>query len=141
MANLHCHIIFSFNAFGYSPTALAWLAKKNGYRLMGMVDFDVLDGVEEFLLACERLGVRGSAGMETRVYLPGFATREINSPGEPGVSYYMGVGFTSSQVPPVVRPILDDLRQRATRRNRLVVERVTIFFPQCASITMRMCSP
>jgi len=124
VANLHCHTFFSFNAYGYSPTALAWLAKKNGYRLMGIVDFDVLDGVNEFLGACEQLGVRGSAGMETRVYLPEFATREINSPGEPGVNYYMGVGFTSGQVPPEVRPILDNLRQRATHRNQLIMERV-----------------
>jgi hypothetical protein len=132
VANLHCHTFFSFNAFGYSPTALAWLAKKNGYGLMGIVDFDVLDGVDEFLWACERLGVRASAGMETRIYLPEFATREINSPGEPGVSYYMGVGFTSSQVPPEVKPILDDLRQRATRRNRLVVMRINDFLsPVC----------
>jgi hypothetical protein len=52
---------------------------------MGIVDFDVLDGVDEFLDACELVGVRGSAGIETRVFLPEFATREINSPGEPGV--------------------------------------------------------
>ena len=124
VANLHCHTFFSFNVYGYSPTALAWLAKKNGYRLMGIVDFDVLDGVNEFLGACEQLGVRGSAGMETRVYLPEFATREINSPGEPGVNYYMGVGFISSQVPPEVKPILDNLRQRATHRNQLIMEQV-----------------
>jgi len=49
VANMHCHTFFSFNAYGYSPTGLAWLAKKNGYKYMGIVDFDVLDGVEEFL--------------------------------------------------------------------------------------------
>jgi len=40
--------------------------------------------VDEFLSACEIAGVRGSAGMETRVFIPEFADREINSPGEPG---------------------------------------------------------
>ena len=88
--NLHCHTFFSFNAYGYSPTGLAWLARQRGFKALGIVDFDVLDGVDEFLNACELLGVRGSAGMETRVFIPEFASREINSPGEPGVYYYHG---------------------------------------------------
>ena len=55
----------------------------------------MLDAVDEFLAACDLAGVRGSAGIETRVFIPEFATREINSPGEPGVYYHMGIGFTS----------------------------------------------
>ena len=121
---MHCHTYFSFNAYGHSPTSLAWLAKRRGFRLMGIVDFDVLDGVDEFLDACELVGVRGSAGIETRVFLPEFATREINSPGEPGVYYHMGIGFTSSQVPETAASILDDLHQRAARRNQVVADRV-----------------
>ena len=128
VANLHCHTFYSFNAYGYSPSALAWLAKKNGYRLMGIVDFDVLDGVDEFLDACQLLEVRGSAGMETRIYLPEFSMREINSPGEPGVSYYMGVGFTSNHVPVEALPILTDLRMRSEHRLRLMISRLNDFF-------------
>jgi hypothetical protein len=127
VANMHCHTFFSFNAFGHSPTSLAWLAKRRGFRLMGIVDFDVLDGVDEFLGACELVGVRGSAGMETRVFLPEFATREINSPGEPGVCYHMGIGFISSQAPETAAGILDDLRQRAARRNRDMMGRVNAY--------------
>ena len=122
--NLHCHSFYSFNAYGYSPTGLAWLAKKNGYKAMGIVDFDVLDGVEEFLSACECLEIRGCAGLETRTFLPEFATREINSPGEPGVNYYMGVGFSSNYVPPSVQPLLNKLRFQTTRRNREIIERI-----------------
>ncbi len=77
--------------------ALAWLARRRGFRLLGIVDFDVLDGVDEFLDACELLGVRGSAGIETRVFVPEFAAREINSPGEPGIYYHMGIGFATGQ--------------------------------------------
>jgi hypothetical protein len=127
VANMHCHTFFSFNAYGHSPTSLAWLAKRRGFKLMGIVDFDVLDGVDEFLDACELVGVRGSAGIETRVFLPEFATREINSPGEPGVCYHMGIGFTSSQVPGTAASILDDLRQRAARRNRGMTDRVNAY--------------
>jgi hypothetical protein len=124
VANMHAHTFFSFNAYGYSPSAIAWLAKKQDIRLMGIVDFDVLDGVDEFLNACDSLGVRGSAGMETRIFLPEFVAREINSPGEPGVAYHMGIGFTTGQVPPEAAALLADLRQRAERRNRLVMARL-----------------
>jgi hypothetical protein len=124
VCNLHCHTFFSFNAYGYSPTALAWLAKQRGFKALGIVDFDVLDGVDEFLDACERVAVRGSAGMETRVYIPEFSTREINSPGEPGIYYYMGIGFTSSPVPAHVAPVLADMRNGAEQRNRVMVDRL-----------------
>ncbi len=124
VANMHCHTFFSFNAYGYSPSGLAWLARKNGYRLLGIVDFDVLDAVDEFLDACELVGVRGSAGIETRVFIPQFATREINSPGEPGIYYHMGIGFASGQVPPEVAGILHDMRSRARQRNLEIVRRV-----------------
>ncbi|MCA9911394.1 MAG: hypothetical protein KC519_22225 [Anaerolineae bacterium] len=127
IANLHCHTFFSFNAYGYSPSGLAWLAKQRGIRLLGIVDFDVLDAVDEFLDACEAVGVRGSAGIETRVYLPEFATRETNSPGEPGVYYHMGIGFASSQVPESAVSILADLRQRAYQRNLGVVDRLNAY--------------
>jgi hypothetical protein len=129
VANMHCHSFYSYNAYGHSPSSLAWLARRRGFRLMGIVDFDVLDGVDEFLNACDLVGVRGSAGMETRVFLPEFGAREINSPGEPGVLYHMGIGFTggphrSGVVPQEVAGILDDMRERATRRNRGMIERV-----------------
>ena len=132
VANMHCHTFFSYNAYGYSPSGLAWLARKNGYRLMGIVDFDVLDAVDEFLDACDLVGVRGSAGIETRIFVPEFATREINSPGEPGIDYHMGIGFTSSAVPPEASGILADMRERARQRNLDIIQRVNAYLdPVC----------
>ncbi|MGC9346647.1 MAG: hypothetical protein ACP5JG_00800 [Anaerolineae bacterium] len=130
VANMHCHTFFSYNGYGFSPTALAWLAKRRGYKLMGIVDFDVLDAVDEFLTAADRVRLRSSAGMETRAYVPEFADREINSPGEPGIYYHMGIGFISSEVPkPATKAqaILDDMRERAEQRNRDMVERVNAY--------------
>jgi hypothetical protein len=127
VCNMHCHTFFSFNACGHSPTSLAWLARRRGWKLVGIVDFDVLDGVDEFLAACTVLGVRGVAGMETRVYVPEFATREINSPGEPGIAYHMGIGFPSGRVPEGVRPILAGLRARAAQRNRDMAARINAY--------------
>jgi hypothetical protein len=125
--NMHCHTFYSFNAYGYSPSGLAWLAKRSGFRAVGIVDFDVLDGVDEFMEACETAGVRGSAGLETRVFIPEFSDREINSPGEPGVSYHMGIGFTSSAIPAEVASIQADMRQRAEQRNQGMVARLNAF--------------
>jgi len=125
--NLHCHTFFSYNAYGYSPSGLAWLARQCGFKALGIVDFDVLDGVDEFLEACELLGVRGSAGMETRVFIPEFASDEINSPGEPGVYYYMGIGYPSSRPPAAVAPILTDMRRHSEDRNRKMLARLNEF--------------
>ncbi len=127
IANMHCHTFFSFNAYGYSPTGLGWLARQEGIDLMGIVDFDVLDAVSEFLDACDATAVRGSAGIETRVYVPEFADREINSPGEPGVLYHMAIGFTRTDVPPAAQAIVDELRGQSAARNRALIARVNAY--------------
>ena len=125
--NMHCHSFFSFNAYGFSPTALVWLAKKLGLRVAGIVDFDNLDGVEEFLSGCNLAGVRSSAAMETRIFIPEFADRVTNSPGEPGISYHMGIGFISQKVNEKGKTILRGMRERAEQRNRNMVKRLNTY--------------
>jgi hypothetical protein len=123
--NLHCHTFFSFNAYGYSPSAYAWEAKKRGLYAAGIVDFDVLDGVEEFLEATELLGVRSLAGMESRVIIPEWKDREINSQGEPGVYYFMGTGFGRGS--PELRTSHEGLRNMhglAQQRNRDMLDKL-----------------
>lgn len=120
--NLHAHSFFSFNGYGYSPTYLAWAGRKRGLCAMGLVDFDVLDGVDEFLQACERVGIRSCASLETRVFVPEFGDRVINSPGEPGIAYHMGVGFVQGAV--ADRTLLDQFRAIANGRTQDLVKRV-----------------
>jgi hypothetical protein len=127
IANLHCHSFFSYNGYGYSPSHLAWLGRKHGIKFMGIVDFDILDGVDEFLAACEITGVRGTAGIETRVFIPEFEQAEINSPGEPGIAYHMGVGFVRSAVDDFAKAAFVEIRQQAVQRNLKIVERVNHF--------------
>jgi hypothetical protein len=122
--NLHCHTSFSYNTYGYSPTKFAWLARKAGLAVVGTTDFDVLDALDEFREACRLLGLKGCSGLETRVYVPEFSTRVINSPGEPGISYHMGVGFPSANVPASQRRFLKGLKQTAQQRNRDLMQRV-----------------
>jgi hypothetical protein len=118
--NLHAHTFFSYNAYGYSPSKYAWLARKTGLAVAGIVDFDVLDALEEFLAAGQLAGLKTCVSLESRTFVPEFATRVINSPGEPGVAYHMGVGFTK----PVAHPFLAEMRAAAEARTREMVSRV-----------------
>ncbi len=122
--NLHCHTFFSYNSYGYSPSKFAWLARKAGLAIAGVVDFDVLDALEEFLNAAGTLGLKGCAGLETRVFVPEFSDREINSPGEPGISYHMGVGFPTSKLEAGQQKFLLNLKKTAQQRNKDLAERV-----------------
>ncbi len=96
--NLHCHSFFSYNGYNLSPTALVWNALKNNFYAIGLVDFDVLDGVDEFLESCKKAKIRCCAGFETRVFIPQFAKYQINSPGEVGIAYHIGIGFISQKI-------------------------------------------
>jgi len=118
--NLHSHTFYSYNAYGYSPTKFAWLARQRGLAAAGIVDFDVLDGLDEFWEAGKLCGLKRCVSMETRVFVPEFETRVINSPGEPGIAYHMGVGFTKAVEHPT-------LRRTSDQRNRELVARVNAF--------------
>lgn len=121
--NLHAHTFFSYNAYGYSPSRFAWRARRAGLAVAGIVDFDVLDGVDEFLEAGRRLGLKTCASIESRVFVPEFADLVINSPGEPGVAYHMGVGFPGAGD----HPFLTAMRQAAQARTRDMAARVDGF--------------
>ena len=125
--NAHAHTFYSFNYMGYSPSRFALEAKKAGLEMGGIVDFDVLDGLEEFWQASRLLDLKACVGIESRVFVPEFADRVINSPGEPGISYHMGTGFTTTEIPTEAQIFLDGMRQTSEGRNRAMVERVNMF--------------
>ena len=122
--NLHCHTFFSYNTYGYSPSKFAWLARKAGLAVAEVVDFDVLDALKEFLAAARTLGLKACAGLETRVFVPEFATRVMTSPGEPGITYHMGVGFPRAALEGEQEEFLLNLRETAQQRNRDLMGRV-----------------
>jgi len=84
----------------------------------------VLDGLDEFLDAGKTVGLKSVVGIETRVFIPEFADKVINSPGEPGISYHMGMGFTNSKLTGTQKDFLENLRQTAQQRNRDLTQRV-----------------
>ncbi len=123
--NMHCHTFFSYNGYGASPSAIAWKARQDGWYAAGICDFDVLDAMDEFLTACDTFGVRGTANLETRVFFKEYADVWINSPGEPGVYYFMGAGFVTPPKPGTSAAAqLQAMRDGADSRNREVIERV-----------------
>ena len=122
--NAHAHTFYSFNYKGYSPTTFAIEAKRAGLEIGGIVDFDVLDGLDEFWAASRRLDLKGCIGLESRVFVPEFSDRVINSPGEPGISYHMGTGFTTTDIPAQAQEFLDGMRQTSETRNRAMADRV-----------------
>ena len=125
--NLHAHTFNSFNYRGYSPSAFAVEAKKAGLELAGIVDFDVLDGLDEFWEATRLLDLKASIGLESRVFVPEFCDRVINSPGEPGICYHMGTGFTTTEIPREAQNYLDDMRATSEKRNRAMLDRVNAY--------------
>jgi hypothetical protein len=127
IVNLHCHTFFSYNCYGYSPTKFAYLAKKSALAFAGIVDFDVLDGLDEFLNASSLLQLKASVGIESRVFVPEFADKVINSPGEPGITYHMGVGFTTTEIPDTAKQFLQSLKSTAQQRNKALMQRVNAY--------------
>ena len=131
--NMHVHSFFSFNALGWSPSRIAWESRKVGLHSAGLCDFDVLAGLEEFLDAGLRLGLRAAVSLETRVFLKEYADKDISSPGEPGVTYIMGAGFV--RTPLAASPQAQGLagyRDRAGARNEALIARVNRHLPQIA---------
>ena len=125
--NLHCHTFFSFNTYGYSPSAIAWLSRKRGLVIAATIDFDNMDGAAEYLEAAALLGLRACTGIETRVFVPEYETKVINSPGEPGVAYHIGIGFTPGKLPAAAIESLARLRAMAGKRNLGLLAKVNAF--------------
>jgi len=123
--NLHYHTFLSYNAYGYSPSRIAWEAHRYGMEVAGIVDFDVLDGLEEFLGAGRLLGLKTAVGFETRVFVEEYSDKVTNSPHEPGVAYFITTGFTSRPEPGTPQGrTLAAMRECAQRRNRKMLDRV-----------------
>ena len=91
--NMHCHSFHSYNAHGFSPSRIAWEAHRRGLAAAGVVDFDVLDGLDETLAAGDALRSKLTVGIETRVYIQDFARDVINSPERAGHLLFHGTGL------------------------------------------------
>lgn len=123
--NMHIHTFFSYNGEGWSPSRVAFEMKKLGLYSAAICDFDVLQGLEEFLAAADLLRLRSAVAFESRVFFQEYADKEINSPGEPGVFYFMGMGFV---IPPFkgskAAEVFNEMLKQSHVRNRNLISRV-----------------
>jgi len=127
-ANMHCHSFYSYNAHGFSPSRIAWEMFRRGVSVAGVIDFDVLDAVDEVLAASDALLYRFTAGIESRVYVEEFRNDVLNSPNEPGIAYYCGQGFVNHPPPDSeAGRVLGEMRKRAADRNRAMVARINAY--------------
>ncbi|MBT3374805.1 MAG: hypothetical protein HN742_02080 [Lentisphaerae bacterium] len=123
--NMHMHTFFSFNGEGHSPARLAWEAKQAGLYAMAICDFDVLAGLGELLDAGDALGLRTAVGFESRTFFSEYADHDINSPGEPGVFYFMGMGFSKEPAADTkAGKLFADMLARSHTRNRDLLARI-----------------
>ena len=131
--NLHFHSFNSYNSENWSPTRIACESKLRGLFAAGIIDFDVIDGRDEFLEAAELLSLRASVGIETRAFLTEYSHLEIDSPGEPGVSYIAGSGFVTPFAEGSSQAItLAEYRNKALERNLALVSRINGKMPDIA---------
>ena len=129
--NLHYHTFFSFNANGWSPSRVAWEARKYGLEVAGIVDFDVLDGMDEFLAAGDLLGLKVVAGLETRVFIRELADKVISSPNEPGIAYFMAAGcYQRPTAGSEADRILKSMASMARSRNLGLMRRVNAYLDE-----------
>jgi len=128
--NMHMHTFFSYNGEGWSPCRIAYEMKQLGLYAGAICDFDVLQGMDEFLEAADIVGLRSAVALESRVFFGEYADVEINSPGEPGVFYFMGLGFVH---PPkagtTAAQILASMLEQSHTRNRAVISRINAKIP------------
>ncbi len=122
--NLHFHSFFSYNAYGWSPSRIAWESKKYGLAMAGIVDFDVVDGMDEFLQAGEIIDIPTTAALETRMRIPEYSDKVISSPNEPGIGYYMAAGCFQKPSNKSGVKALENLKETARKRNLQLLERV-----------------
>jgi len=123
--NMHFHSFYSYNSQSWSPSMIAWASRNAGLYAAGLCDFDVLDGQDEFLQAGRMLGLRVAVNLETRAFLKEYADKDINSPGEAGVTYIMGAGFVSGLEEGLSQAkTLAYYRQKVKERNLALIARI-----------------
>ncbi len=108
MIDLHVHSTFSDGSL--RPTQLAEEAAKAGLHAVALTDHDTVDGIPEFLGACERMGVLGIPGIELSIDVPR------------GTLHMLGYWIDLPHAE--LEQILRHLRTAREERNRQIMERL-----------------
>jgi len=121
--NNHVHTRYSFSP--YSPTAVAYHARRAGLRVVGSVDHESIAGAGEMKGAAEIAGIGSTVGCEIRVDFgeTPFAERRLNNPDTIGNAYIVIHGVPEGSWN-VLAERLRPLNEARERRNRVQLERL-----------------
>jgi len=94
--NGHIHTPYSFSAFENIKQAVD-LAVKENIKILGINDFFVADGYEEFDKTCKDMGVYPLFNIEFIGLIQEFQDKgiRVNDPGNPGRIYFSGKGLNN----------------------------------------------
>jgi hypothetical protein len=92
--NNHIHTPYSFSAFE-SIDAAVKAAREEDIKLLGINDFYVTDGYEEFIAACQEYGLFPLLNIELIGINKDYQEKgvKVNDPGNPGRTYISGKGL------------------------------------------------
>jgi hypothetical protein len=77
------------------------------------------------LEAGDLLGIKAVVGLESRVFVPDYADKVLNSPGEPGIAYFMATGsYRLPEAGSQAETTLRLLKEIAQRRNREMINKI-----------------
>ena len=122
--NNHIHTPYSFSAFSHVAQAVT-LAAKEGVNVLGINDFYVRDGYEEFATECRKHRVFPLFNIE----FIGLSKTDqsagirVNDPGNPGRTYISGKGL---DFPASISPGNRDKLEAMIRESQLQVEAMTV---------------
>lgn len=121
--NNHVHTRYSFSP--YSPSAVAYHARRAGLRVVGSVDHESIAGAAEMKRAGDLVGMGTTVGCEVRVDFSetAFADRRLNNPDTVGNAYIVIHGVPAGSYEALARRLYP-LNEARERRNRTQVERL-----------------
>lgn len=114
--NNHVHTRYSFSP--YSPSAVAYYAKRAGLQAVGSVDHDSIGAAHEMIDAARIVGIGSTVGCELRVDFADteFADRKLNNPDTTGNAYIVIHGVPRSHIAAMER-FLEPIRNARNERN------------------------
>ncbi|MEI6563530.1 MAG: PHP domain-containing protein [bacterium] len=108
MIDLHVHSTFSDGSF--TPEELVEKAVSAGISAMALTDHDGMTGIDRFMAACHKHGLRGVPGVEISIELPGSTMHML--------------GYFINHNDPRMQDALARLRRGREERNQLILERL-----------------
>jgi hypothetical protein len=126
VSNTHIHTPHSFSAFESVHQAVDQAVREN-VRVLGISDFNTVDGFDEFSAACSAAGVYPLFNIEFIALSEQDKQAGLrwNDPANPGNIYFCGKSLAYPiSLPEHSRRILDDLGRASQARMRSMIERL-----------------